>query len=134
MIAGERIIAIKGLEVLAHVGVPDEERSVAQRLLIDLRFAAMNQPELLQDDLTLTIDYHAVSRRIAEIVAEGPRKLIETLADELNEKLLTEFSLRWIELTIRKFILPQTEWVEVSVRREDKLLLKHQDDVGDEEE
>ena len=46
------------------------------------------------------------------------RKLIETLADQLAAALLAEFSLRWIEITIRKFILPNAEWVSVSIRRE----------------
>lgn len=115
---GERTIGIQGLEVMAFVGVPDEERATAQRLLLDLRFAAVTQAKVLNDDLTLTVDYYAVSLRASEIVAERPRKLIETLADELSERLLKEYSLSWIELTIRKFVLPQTEWVSVSIRRE----------------
>ncbi len=114
----ERIIAIRGLEIMAHVGLPEEERAVAQRLLIDLQFAAKDQPESLHDDITQTIDYHAVSLRVEEISTACHRKLIERLADELAELLLIEFSLRWIEVTIRKFILPQTEWVGVSVRWE----------------
>jgi FolB domain-containing protein len=114
----ERIIEIRGLEVMAQVGVPEEERAVAQRLLIDLRFGALAQPESLHDDITLTVDYHAVSLRVVELSAVLPRKLIETLADELAEALLSEFSLRWIEVTIRKFILPNTEWVSVTIRRE----------------
>ena len=113
----ERIIAIRGLEASARVGVPDEERAAPQRLLIDLKFAAVNQPKKLNDDITLTVDYHAVSLRVAGIAAERPRKLIETLADEMAAELLREFGLRWIEITIRKFILPETEWVSVSVRR-----------------
>jgi len=55
---------------------------------------------------------------VAEVVGERPRKLIETLADQLAAALLAEFSLRWIEITIRKFILPNTEWVSISIRRE----------------
>ena len=46
-----------------------------------------------------------------------PRKLIETLADDIAETILHEFGLRWIEVTIRKFILPNAEWVSVSTRR-----------------
>jgi len=103
-------------ETLAHVGVPEQERKYAQRLLIDLRFAAVKQPEKLQDDLALTVDYDALSRRVNEIVEESSYRLIETLADELISVLMKEFFLRWMELTIRKFILPQTEWVSVSVR------------------
>ena len=115
---GDRTIAIKGLEVSAHVGVPDEERSRSQRLLLDLSFAALDQPSDLGDEISRTVDYYAVSLRVAEIVGERSRKLIETLADELAVTLLAEFSLRWIEITIRKFILPNAEWVSVTIRRE----------------
>jgi FolB domain-containing protein len=113
----ERIISIQGLEVMARIGVPDEERSVPQRLLIDLRFAALAQPESLQDDITRTVDYHAVSLRVAEFSSARPRKLIETLADEIAETMLREDELQWIEVTVRKFILPNAEWVGVSTRR-----------------
>ena len=114
----ERIIAIKSLEVTARVGVPEEERSQPQKLLMDLSFTAADQPVDLGDDITLTVDYFAVSRRVIAIAADRPRKLIETLADDTAAILLGEFALRWVEITIRKFILPDTEWVSVSLRRE----------------
>jgi dihydroneopterin aldolase len=115
---GERVISIQGLELQARVGVPEEERASPQRLVADLRFASIHQPADLNDTISLTVDYHAVSLRVAAIAAEGDRKLIETLAEEIGEKLLSEFDLRWIEISIRKFILPQTEWVGVTVRVE----------------
>lgn len=118
MKAGERVIAVRGLEVTARVGVPDDERAVPQRLLLDLRFAAAYQPLLLNDDIAGTVDYHAVSVRVADIAREKPRRLIETLAEEVASRLLEEFRMRWIEVSVRKFILPNTEWVAVSVRRE----------------
>lgn len=114
----ERIIEIRGLEVDVCVGVPEEERSTPQRLLLDLRFASVDQPCDLGDDITRTVDYHAVSLRVVALARERTRKLIETLADEMAAALLSEFRLRWIEITVRKFILPRTEWVAVSVRRE----------------
>jgi FolB domain-containing protein len=114
----ERIIGIKGLEVDAHVGVPDLERSLSQRLLLDLRFASLDQPVDLGDEISRTVDYHALSLRVSAIAKERSWKLIETLADEIAGTLLSEFYLRWIEVTVRKFILPQTEWVSVTIRRE----------------
>jgi len=114
----ERIIAIRGLGVVAQVGVPDEERAAPQRLLIDLRFASIDQPSELGDEIGRTVDYHAVSVRVAEVVGERPRRLIETLADEIASALQRGFSLRWTEVTVRKFILPNTEWVSVCVRHE----------------
>ncbi len=114
----ERVIAIRSLEVSAHVGVPDEERSQSQKLLIDLSFTALEHPVDLGDDITRTVDYFAVSRRVIAIAAERPRRLIETLADDAAAILLSEFGFRWVEITIRKFILPDAEWVSVSLRRE----------------
>ena len=114
----ERIIAIRSLEVTARVGFPEEERSRPQKLLMDLSFTAADQPVDLGDDITRTVDYFAVSRRVISIAAERPRKLIETLADDTAAILLAEFSLCWVEITIRKFILPDAEWVSVSLRRE----------------
>jgi dihydroneopterin aldolase len=114
----ERIIEIRGLELNAQVGVPDEERAHPQRLLFDLRFAATDQPTDLCDEIGRTVDYHAVALRVASIVEERPRKLIETLADDIAAGLLREFDLRWIEITVRKFILPNAEWVAVSLRRQ----------------
>ena len=116
--SSERIIAVRGLEVMARVGVPEEERSSPQRLLIDLSFAAISQPADLREDIAATIDYFDVTRRVIAISAERPRKLIETLADETASVLMREFPLAWIEITVRKFILPDTEWVSVSIRRE----------------
>lgn len=102
---------------MARVGVPEEERAVAQRLLLDLRFAARNQPGDLGDDLAETIDYFSLSRRVILLVEERPRKLIETLADELLDRMMTDFHLCWMEVTVRKFILSDAEHVSVTVMR-----------------
>jgi len=114
----ERIITIQGLTLLAHIGVSEKERETSQRLSFDLRFASYLQLEKLKEDLLLTVNYAAVSQRLEQIVQERPRKLIETLADEITTLLLAEFSLRWIELTVRKFILPNADFVAVTIRRE----------------
>jgi len=76
--ASERIIEIRRLEIRARVGVPEEERAVPQRLLLDLRFAALDQPSDLGDDIATTIDYYSVSRRVIALAGERSRKLIET--------------------------------------------------------
>ncbi len=111
-------IVIKSLAVQACVGVPDEERSQPQRLLIDIVLCPQVPFAALQDDITLTADYDAASRRIAAFVAERPRRLIETLAVEVADMLLAEFPVENAEVEIRKFILPETEYVAVRCRRQ----------------
>ena len=114
----QRIIEIKSLEVLTFIGVSKEERAKTQQLLCDLRFTALQQQEIVKDDLSSTIDYVAICDCVQEIANKLPRKLLETLADDISRLLLEKFELAWVELTIQKFILPNTKYVAVSVRRE----------------
>ena len=118
MMTGERILSVKGLQVLSRIGVTGEERSVPQELLLDLRFASLDQPADLGDEISRTTDYHALALRASAIATDGERRLIETLAEDLASALLAGFGLRWIEVTVRKFILTDAEWVSVEIRRE----------------
>jgi len=111
-------ILIQGLAIECHVGVPDEERAHPQRLLVNVTLVPRVGFADVQDDLTNTADYDAAARRIASVAAERPRRLIETLAADLVEMLLREFPLTVAEVEIRKFILPQTEYVAVRCRRD----------------
>jgi dihydroneopterin aldolase len=115
------IITIRNLEVWTHIGVPDEERAAAQKLRITVAFKAPAVAEAAaSDDLAKSVDYFQVAERIKAVAAERPRKLIETLAEELAQKLLTGFKLKRISLEIRKFILPDAEWVGIAIERKAK--------------
>lgn len=110
-------IQIEELELMARVGVPDEERAQPQRLTASITL----QPRIgftdLDDDLARAIDYAAVCAELRRFVNERERKLLETLAHELAEDLLGKFDLRRVELELRKFILPDTRYVAVRVVR-----------------
>jgi dihydroneopterin aldolase len=111
-------IEIHGLEIAAHVGVPAAERAAAQQLLADVRMRPLRDFSKMPDAIEATVDYQAVADRIAAIAAARPRKLIETLADEIARALLREYAVRRIEVTLRKFILPNAEHVAVHCARE----------------
>jgi len=111
------LIEISGLEVMAQVGVPDEERAAAQKLEFDIVIFPEKGLAGLNDEIDNTVDYFAVSERVKEISAEKPRKLIETLAEEIAEALLAEFPLALIRVKIRKFILSDTKHVAVEIAR-----------------
>ncbi len=114
----ERIIQIKSLELITFLGVSNQEREHAQSLLCDLWFTSSHQPEKIEDELSSTIDYVAVSNCVKAVAKERPRKLLETLADDISFVLLKEFDLRWVELLLQKFILPNTKHVALRVKRE----------------
>ena len=110
-------ISIAEIEVECRIGVSDEERSAPQRLLISLELERDFSDAAQADDLTKTIDYHAVWLRVREICSEKERRLIETLAEEIAEIILREFSPETVRVEIRKFILPETRHVAVCIER-----------------
>lgn len=111
-------IRIEELELMAHVGVPEEERAAPQRLSVSLILRPRHGFAELADDLARTIDYAAVCEEVQQLVAGRRDKLIETLAHEIALHLLRRFELARIEVEVRKFVLPQTRFVAVRVVRE----------------
>lgn len=112
------VIIIKGLEIEAFVGVPDDERQSPQRLEVDAVLTPVNSFDEIADEIDRTVDYHAAIRRIARLAESPPRRLIETLAREIAEMLIADFPARRAEVEVRKFILPETEYVAVRCARD----------------
>ena len=106
-------ILIDSLRVKTRIGVPDEERLEPQEIEIDIRIRPMKSFSEMQDDIALTVDYAAVCKRVAELAGASPRRLIESLAQEIGDLILNEFGATLVEVEIRKFILPETRHVAV---------------------
>lgn len=111
-------IEIRRLRVACHIGVPDEERAAAQELWISVMMTPAQGFDGLGDRISRTIDYAAVAADVRILSAARPRHLIETLAVETADLLLSRYPLARVELTIEKHILPDTECVAVHLARE----------------
>ena len=111
-------VHIVGLEVFGHVGVPDEERATAQRLSLNLTFWPQRAVAELNDEIGRAVNYATVCDEVKKFVEARRDKLIETLADAVALHLLDAFEIRKITIELRKYILPQTEFVSVTVTRE----------------
>jgi dihydroneopterin aldolase len=110
-------ILIKDLEVFYRVGVPDEERRAPQRLLLTVELEHDFTVAAKTDNLAATINYFAVSQRLLAFGKNREWKLIETLAVEIAETILREFSPAAIEVEVKKFIIPQAAYVSVRTTR-----------------
>ena len=111
-------IHIERLEMEAHLGVPEEERASAQRLSFNITFWPTRQVEELNDEIARAVNYADVCAETKEFVATRRDKLIETLADALANHLLGVFEIQRITVELRKFILPDVEFVSVTVTRD----------------
>jgi dihydroneopterin aldolase len=112
------LIRVIDLEVFAHIGVPDAERREAQRLLISLEMGVDSFSHAAgTDNLARTVDYYEVAQRVKSFTTERPRKLLETLAEEMAFDLLKTFPIKKITLEIKKFVLPDARYVSVKIER-----------------
>ena len=111
-------IRIQQLEVLAHIGVPEDERAFPQRLPLNLTFWPMRSTEELHDEIGHAVNYASVCEVVKRFVGQRRDRLIETLADALAAHLLEAFEIRRITIELRKYILPEVEFVSVTVTRE----------------
>ena len=112
------LIHIEQLELRAHLGVPDSERATPQRLAVNITIEPASGFRSLDDHIENTVDYFDVAQTVRELAAARPRRLLETLAEEIAQEVLSRFAVRTVEVELRKFILRDTEFVSVRLRRE----------------
>ncbi|MGR0278006.1 dihydroneopterin aldolase [Marinomonas dokdonensis] len=112
------IVFIEGLTAQAVIGVYDWEKEIQQELVFDLEMSHDNRLPAGTDDLSLTLDYEAISNYILNFCATEQFELIETLAEVLVAKLIAAFSLTEVTLTLRKpGAVPAAQAVGVKIRR-----------------
>ncbi len=120
MTARDRI-EVRGLRVLGRHGLLPEERERHQPFEVDLDIEADLSDAARRDELSLTVDYGAVMRRVAELVASESFQLLERLADAIASAVLTEGPpIEAVTVTVRKLRPPvpvEVATVGVTVRR-----------------
>ena len=107
-------ICLNGLELYCHIGVPEAERATPQRLTADISLLPPCSFAGMGEDISRTLDYDALSRRLVELAEAEPTVLLETLAHKLAACCVQEFGATRAEVELHKYILPRL--VSTSVR------------------
>lgn len=95
-------VFIESLEVDTVIGAYDWERTIRQKLLVDVQMGWDNRPCAADDALHLALDYAAVSLRINQFAQSSQFELVETFAEKLAAVLMAEFNIPWLRLKITK--------------------------------
>lgn len=95
-------IILKGVRLMTQVGVPEGERGAAQEVVIDLELLHDIRAAAANDDFRQTVDYAAVRETLASVALARPRKLIETLAEEMVAAVLAEYPVEGVHLMVKK--------------------------------
>jgi dihydroneopterin aldolase len=110
-------ISIVDLEVHYHVGVPDEERAQAQRLLVSVDMESDFSAAARTDSIDDTINYYAVAQMLLRLGEGRSWRLLETLVSEIADRILAEYRPESVRVEVKKFIIPQARHVSVSLVR-----------------
>jgi len=95
-------IELRGLRVRGHHGVFEHERRDGQDFLVDITVWLDLAPAAASDDLADTLDYGALAQTAADIVAGEPRDLIETVAAQIADAVMTDTRVHAAEVTLHK--------------------------------
>lgn len=114
-------IYIKNLEVFANHGVFPEETALGQKFLLSAVLYTDTRKAGLTDDLSASIHYGEVSMMMKNFAEQHTFKLLESLAEGLALKMLTEVpNLHQVKLEIQKPWAPvklPLETVSVEITR-----------------
>ena len=110
-------ISIVDLEVNFNVGVSDEERASPQRLLLTVEMEFDFSSAAVSDRVTKTIDYFQVTQALLKLGEGRSWKLIEKLAADVADVVLTQFRPQEVMVEVKKFAIPQARHVSVSLTK-----------------
>jgi len=96
------IVYIRELEIETIIGIYDWEREQKQTVSMDLEMGTDIVPAASSEDIANTLDYKAVAKRLIEFVEGSEFFLVETMAEQIAQIVLTEFSVPWLRLRLGK--------------------------------
>jgi dihydroneopterin aldolase len=112
-------IFVRDLEVDAHVGVTEKERSAPQKLVVQLELLVDTAAAGSSDDLKDTVDYGHVSIEAANEIREAPASLLEHLAEKVVARVARDLRVMGVTVEIAKVDPPIPETLgSVGVRIE----------------
>ena len=82
------IVYIRELQIQTVIGIYDWERKIRQTVSLDLDMATDIRAAAATEDISKTLDYKAVSKRLISFVEEAEFLLIETMAERVAEIVL----------------------------------------------
>lgn len=111
-------VLIRGLTLDASIGVFDWEKQIIQPLVFDLELGWDISKAAATDDLSHALNYQAVAEYVEAVIDEGHYQLLETLLEQLAQRLMSEFSIPWLRIAVEKpAVVPQARAVGLVIER-----------------
>ena len=96
------IVFIEQLSVITTIGVYDWEQTIEQKLVFDIEMGWDNRKSAKSDDVNDCLSYADISETVIAHV-EGQRfALVERVAEEVADLLLSKFNSPWVRIKLSK--------------------------------
>ena len=96
------VVTIKGLEPETVIGCYDWERTIKQRLVIDLAMTTDFTAASKSDDLSDALDYAAISEHIIHFVERTNFQLLEALSAAIATEIFKHWPVSQLRVDIDK--------------------------------
>jgi len=114
-------VYIHGLTVETVIGIFDWERTIQQKVVVDLEMAVDIRASAASENIDRTVSYKDVSDRLLDFIANSEFLLVETMAEEIAALVLKEFPVPFVRLKLGKpGAVPEAQDVGVIIERGDK--------------
>ncbi|HGJ5875109.1 MAG TPA: bifunctional dihydroneopterin aldolase/7,8-dihydroneopterin epimerase [Arsenophonus sp.] len=96
------IIFIEQLSVFTTIGAYDWEKTIQQKLLLDIEMGWDNQQAAKSDQVAYCLDYAQVSQVVIKHIETQKFALIERVAQEVADIILNQFGSPWVRVKVWK--------------------------------
>lgn len=96
------IVYLRDLRIDTVIGIYGWERRTRQTIIFDLEMSADVARAAASDDISDTLNYKSVAKRLTQFVGESDFQLVETLAEHCARIIREEYGVRWVRLTLNK--------------------------------
>ncbi|MFA0414136.1 bifunctional dihydroneopterin aldolase/7,8-dihydroneopterin epimerase [Vibrio renipiscarius] len=111
-------VFIEQLEVITTIGAYDWEQEIKQKLVLDIEMAHDNRVAGKSDDVADALDYAQVSAAVINHIVNGRFLLVERVAEEVAQLVMSQFNVPWIKIRLTKpGAVPQAKGVGVVIER-----------------
>lgn len=112
------VVFVKGLRVEAVIGVFEWERAITQPILIDIALETNISRAAQSDNVEDALNYKGVCDDVSAWCQEIKAQLLEHLAEQLANKLLTNYDCQKVTLSVAKpTAIKEAEAVGVQITR-----------------
>jgi len=96
------IVFIEQLSVITTIGVYDWEQTIEQKLVLDIEMGWDNKRASLSDNVEHCLDYAQVSQTLISHLETNKFGLVERVAEEVAQLLMTKFNSPWVRIKVAK--------------------------------